>query len=164
MTSYRIIGVHKETGQNVDYTVEAMTQANARAIAEMHGVAVTGVWEYEGYVPGQATGYYRPGYEGAAAPQSVSGITAPLLVSAISNIVVGLIWLSTCFGAVLTVPMIILCVYEFALYSKASQLHPAEFARQAKNLGIFEIIVGMANLPTLICGIIVMIQAGKIRR
>jgi hypothetical protein len=162
MASFRIIGVHTETRTNVDYTVEAMTQANARAIAEMQGVAVSSVWEYEGYVPGQATGYYRPGY--AAAPQSVSGITAPLLVSAISNIVVGLIWLSTCFGAVLTVPMIILCVYEFALYSKASQMHPMEFARQARNLGIFEIIVGMANLPTLICGIIVMIQAGKIGR
>lgn len=44
-----------------------------------------------------------------------SGIKVPVLISAISNIVVGLIWLSTCFGFVFTIPMVILCIFEFVL-------------------------------------------------
>jgi hypothetical protein len=60
--------------------------------------------------------------------------------------------------------MIILCVFELSLYSKAAQLHPEELARRAKTLGIFEILVGLVNLPTLICGIILLIQAGKVSR
>jgi hypothetical protein len=79
-----------------------------------------------------------------------------------ANIVVGLIWAATCFGIVLTIPMVILCIFEFALWSQADSLSPRQVGGRAKTLGIFEIIVGLANTPTLICGIIVLINSGKL--
>ena len=93
---------------------------------------------------------------------SRDGVKIPLLISAIANIVVGLLWASSCFGIVLTVPMAILCIFEFKLWSQADSLPLREFGRRAKTLGIFEIIAGLANTPTLICGIIVLINAGKL--
>ena len=93
---------------------------------------------------------------------SPAGITAPVLISAIGNIVVGLAWAATCFGIVLTIPMVILCVFEFSLYAQAGRLPPPTLARKAKTLGIFEVIVGLFNLISLVCGIIVLINAGKI--
>lgn len=89
-------------------------------------------------------------------------IKIPLLISAISNIVVGLIWASTCVGIVLTVPMVILCIFEFSLWSKADSLQPRRLGEDAKRLSIFEIVVGIANTPTLICGIIIQIKSGKL--
>jgi DNA-directed RNA polymerase subunit RPC12/RpoP len=94
----------------------------------------------------------RPGRE---------GVKIPLLISAISNILVGLIWACTCLGWVLTVPMAILCIFEFSLWAKADSLAIQDLGHRAKNLAIFEIIVGLFNTPTLICGIIAMINGGK---
>jgi len=90
------------------------------------------------------------------------GIKVPVLISAISNIVVGLIWAATCIGLVFTIPMVILCIFEFILWSQADNLSPKELGGRAKILGIFEIIVGLVNTPTLICGIIVLINSGKL--
>ena len=75
----------------------------------------------------------------------------------------GLLWLATCVGIIFSVPMFILCIFEFILYGNASRLYPEELGAQAKTLGIFEIIVGLVNTPTLICGIIVLINASKLR-
>lgn len=94
--------------------------------------------------------------------KSREGIKVPVLISAISNIVVGLIWAATCFGIVFTIPMVILWIFEFALWSQADSLSPRELGGRAKTLGIFEIIVGLVNTPTLICGIIVLINSGKL--
>lgn len=89
-------------------------------------------------------------------------IKTPLLISAISNIVVGLIWLATGIGIVFTIPMVILCIAEFGLWSKADGLPPRELGEKAKSLAIFEILVGLANTPTLVCGIITTINSGKL--
>ena len=105
---------------------------------------------------------YRPPYRKGGAGRD--GVKVPLLVSAISNILVGLFWLSMCFGAVFAVPMFVLSVFEFLLWSQADDLPERRFADKAKTMGIFEIIVGLANTPTLICGIIVLINAGKLGR
>jgi len=80
------------------------------------------------------------------------------LISAIANIVVGLLRLSTCFGIVFTIPMIVLCVIEFSLWSKADDLSQRQLRQQARTLAIFEVVVGLANTPTLICGIILLIN------
>jgi hypothetical protein len=58
--------------------------------------------------------------------------------------------------------MVILCIFEFGLWSKADSLSPQRLGGQAKSLAIFEILVGLANTPTLICGIIVLINSGKL--
>jgi hypothetical protein len=99
--------------------------------------------------------------------QSRNGLKIPLLISGIANIIVGLnwlIWTIPCcgFGLIFTVPMIILRILEFSLWANADQLPVGELGRRAKGLGIFEIIVGLANSPTLICGIIVLVNAGKL--
>jgi hypothetical protein len=94
--------------------------------------------------------------------KSRESIKVPVLISAISNIVVGLIWAATCIGIVFTIPMVILCIFEFALWSKADSLSSGQLAGRAKTMGIFEIIVGLANTPTLICGIIVLINSVKL--
>jgi uncharacterized Zn finger protein (UPF0148 family) len=108
-------------------------------------------------------GVRQPYVEEAGYPirPSRDGVKIPLLISAISNIVVGLLWASSCIGIVFTVPMIILCVFELKLWSNADSLPLREFGRRAKTLGIFEIVVGLANTPTLVCGILVLINAGK---
>jgi hypothetical protein len=58
--------------------------------------------------------------------------------------------------------MIVLCVFEFTLWARADSLSAHELANQAKILGFCEILVGLVNLPTFICGIIVLINAGKV--
>lgn len=105
---------------------------------------------------------YPPTY-----PQPYPGpsiITTPLLISAIGNIVVGLIWLSTCFGVVFSVPMFILCAFEFNLYSKADTLGIVDLSRRAKTLAIFEVVVGLFNTVSFVCGILLLINAPKAER
>ena len=96
--------------------------------------------------------------------RSKDSFKVPLLISAIANIVVGLLRLSTCFGIVFTIPMIVLCVIEFSLWSKADDLSQRQIRQQARTLAIFEVVVGLANTPTLICGIILLIKTGQARR
>lgn len=89
-------------------------------------------------------------------------IKTALLISAISNIVVGLIWLCTIIGVVLTVPMVILCICEFGLRSKADDLPLGELGEKAKTMAIFEIVIGLFNTPTFVCGILTVINSGKL--
>lgn len=93
---------------------------------------------------------------------SRDGIKIPVLISAIFNIILGLFWAATCFGIIFTIPMIILCIFEFILWSQADDLSPRQLSGQANTLGILEIVVGLANTPTLICGIIVLVNSGKL--
>ena len=93
---------------------------------------------------------------------SPAAITVPLLISAISNILVGCIWVSTCFGIVIAVPMFVLSVYEFRLYAKIGTRPVKEIANEAGSLAIWEIVLGVfLNIPTLLCGIFLRINAGK---
>ena len=98
----------------------------------------------------------------SVAMNSPAAITVPLLVSAISNILVGCIWLITCWGIVIAVPMFILSVYEFRLYEKIGRRPVKEIANEASNLAIWEMVLGVfLNIPTLLCGIFLRINAGK---
>jgi len=87
-----------------------------------------------------------------------------LLISAISNIVVGIVWLATVIGIIFTVPMIILCVFEFRLWSEADELPLQELVNKAHSLYVFEIIVGLFNVVSLVCGIILGVKTSKLRR
>ncbi len=105
--------------------------------------------------PVRAADAIRPG-------PSREGVKVPILISAISNIVVGLFWASLCFGFIFTIPMIVLCIFEFILWSRADTLPVRRLGEQAKTLGIFEIIVGLFNTVAFVCGIIVLINGGKL--
>lgn len=153
MARFTVLGVHRETGQDAQLAIEADSAANAKVKAEIQGVTVTRV------VPLDAPAYYDSMPHPAALRSSIK---TPVLISAISNIVVGLLWLASCFGAILVIPMVVLCVFEFKLYADADTIPDAELGVRAKNLGVFEIIVGLFNTVSLVCGIIVLINAGKL--
>lgn len=92
---------------------------------------------------------------------SLGGLSVPLLISAISNILVGLFWLATLFGVVLAIPMFILSVFELILYSRVGHEPVARSASSARIVAIFELIVGIFNLPTMICGIILLVNSSS---
>ena len=94
-----------------------------------------------------------------------NGIVVPLLISAIGNIVASLFWIGLIFTFVLAIPLIILCIFEFSLYSQADGLPPQKLAKKAKTLAIVEIALGFfISLPAFVCGIITLINAGKLAR
>ena len=103
-----------------------------------------------------------PTQSSIAYPPSV--VMVPILVSAISNIFVSVIFVSTCFLAPLAIPLVILCIFEFSLYSYAENYSRTELYTKVNRIGIFEVIVGLLNWVTLICGIIVLVHVGKLRR
>jgi hypothetical protein len=109
-------------------------------------------------------GVRQASYDDDYIEPSRSGVKIPLLISAIADLVVGLIWIATCFGAFIGVPMILLCVFEFSLYGRADSLPRNVLAGKAKTLAIFQIVVGLFNMITLVCGIISMINAGNLQR
>lgn len=88
-------------------------------------------------------------------------LRVPLLVSGISNLIfaVGLGWT----GCLLpfAVALVVLAVYEIKLFQKSNRVSTSEYAAEAKSLATYEIIAGIFNPPTLVCGIIVMVFAGK---
>jgi hypothetical protein len=45
---YRVIGIRRSNGQEVDQVVDAITAANAAVMAQQAGVVVTGVFDEEG--------------------------------------------------------------------------------------------------------------------
>lgn len=91
-------------------------------------------------------------------------IKVVLLVSAISNIVVGSGWALTCVGLILTIPMFILCIFEFTVYSNADRTSSRRLHGHVTALGICEIIVGIFNTISLVCGIIALVHAGGLTR
>ncbi len=97
-------------------------------------------------------------------PQRGGLIVTPILVSAIANIVIGLFWCSLCLGAVVGLPMLVLSVYEFMFYSSADTKTPLELHKASQPLAIAEIVLGVFNTVSLICGIIVLINRKKLLR
>lgn len=83
--------------------------------------------------------------------------TVPILVSAIGNIVIALFWIGTCFGIPLGLACIALCICEFLVFAKRDQYDRDEFRSVTLWLGIFEIIVGLINLISFVCGIVVLV-------
>lgn len=96
---------------------------------------------------------------------SLAGVTIPLLISAIFNVLGGLLWLVATMGcaAPLSIALWILCGFEFALYAKAERLPPETLGRHCLTIGIVEIIVGLFNLPALVCGILVIVNSSRLR-
>ncbi|MDA7924916.1 DUF4339 domain-containing protein, partial [Mariniblastus sp.] len=83
--------------------------------------------------------------------------TVPILVSAICNILVALIWIGTCFGIPLGFACIALCVCEFVVFSKRESYNREQFRSVTLWLAIFEIIVGLINIVSFVCGIVVLV-------
>jgi len=91
-------------------------------------------------------------------------VRTPLLISAIGNIVVGLIWMLTIIGIVVAIPMWVLSVFEFRAHARLAHqprsLHEIDGLR---TIAILEIIFGLFNAVSFICGIIALVNNTRLR-
>lgn len=92
-------------------------------------------------------------------------VTLPILISAIANLVAGYLWLvlSSCFAVFLTAPMLVLCAFEFIYFARAPQMTARDIDRRGTTLGVFEIILGIFNGVSFVCGILVLLNTMKLR-
>lgn len=112
-------------------------------------------------VPPAAPTGARPG--GTMQPDATP-VRVALIVSAIFNILTAVSWAFTCFGLVLSVPLVILAVFEFMLFGKLGTPPYGPHRDRAKVLGILEICTILTgNLPSMVCGIIVLVFLEKLR-
>jgi hypothetical protein len=97
-------------------------------------------------------------------PKAIRPLTLPILASALANLLAGYLWFfASCFGIFLSAPMLVLAAFEIWTFVRAPQLRPDELIRRATVLGFFELLVGVFNLVSLVCGTIVLLNLGKVR-
>ncbi len=105
-----------------------------------------------------------PTQAGALGPADPTAVRVALLLSAIFNILSAIGWAFTCVGIVLSVPLVILAIFEFMLFAKLSSPPYAQHRGRAQVIGILEICTLIAgNLPSVICGILVLVFLDKLR-
>ncbi len=92
-------------------------------------------------------------------------LTVPVLVSALANLVAGYLWFffTACFGVFLTAPMLVLCAFEFLYFAQAPRMSREDLVRRTTALGAFEVILGVFNGVSFLCGIIVLVNVNRIR-
>lgn len=94
-----------------------------------------------------------------------AGVAIPQLVSGIFNLIVGAGWLFTCFGVVLTVPLVILGVKELLAYSRARTAKPLDYLESTRTMAILDICTVLTgNLGSAVCGIVILTQLGEAER
>lgn len=81
-----------------------------------------------------------------------------ILISAISNIVFGLFWCGIIIGFPIGLAMFVLSYYEFSAYGKRKTYDLIEYRKVTFQLGVAEIILGLFNGISLVCGIITLLN------
>jgi hypothetical protein len=102
-------------------------------------------------------------YEIAQMHSRLSTIQGCVMASGILNVIMGSLLTLTCYGSVIGIPMLILGIFELIHHSKRNTLPPYYYASASITLGIFEIVVGLFNIVTLIMGIIVLGHATSVK-
>lgn len=92
--------------------------------------------------------------------RSFPGITTPLLVAAISNVIVGIFWTVLCWTAVIGIPMIFYGIYDICKHSGVYSCNDMRW--RAGWGGVLNILFGFFNVVALICGIVLLINQPKI--
>lgn len=111
-----------------------------------------------------STAVYRtPQFEIAQMHSRLSTIQGCVMASGIVNVVMGSLLTLTCYGAVIGIPMLVLGIFELVHHSKRNTLPPYYYASSSITLGIFQIIVGLFNIVSLIMGIIVLGHATSVK-
>ena len=88
-----------------------------------------------------------------------TGVAVPQLVSGIFNLIAGVGWLFTCFGVVLTVPLVILGIQELRSYAKAGSTPPSKYVESSRTKAVLAICTVLAgNVASAICGIVILTQ------
>lgn len=96
-----------------------------------------------------------------------SSIKGPLLISALFNLIaaISFVVFSACSFVPLAIPPAILAAFEINLLTKLGSMSSGQLARKAKGIGFAEIAIGLFcffNLPTLVCGILNVLNASKV--
>ena len=100
---------------------------------------------------------YAGGFPGAS--ELNPGIKICVLVSSVGNILAGLIWISTLCAAPIGIAQIVLAIFEIIYFAQADSKPRHTALSQAKLFGILEIVSGIFNLISLVCGILVLVFA-----
>ena len=87
------------------------------------------------------------------------GVKVCVLISGICNLLSGLFWISTLCGVFIGVPQVILGVFEMVYMAQADGMRLQDARSQAQVLAVFQIISGMFNLVSLVCGILILVFA-----
>ncbi len=87
----------------------------------------------------------------------------PLLISTVSNCVYVALWTASCIGVVLAIPLGFLAWNEYKLYQDVDRIPDYQFGARAKSLSVWQIVVGVVtlNVPSLVCGILLMMKGGE---
>jgi hypothetical protein len=114
-------------------------------------------------VPSQPTGPQTPVLEDTP-DRAVRSLRAAVLTSAIANLVAGYLgFFGTCFGVVIFAPMVVLAAFELLLFLQAPSMATSALERRARVIGVFEILLGVFNLVSLLCGVVTLLEVGKLR-
>lgn len=89
-------------------------------------------------------------------------LTAPMIVSACWNVftaagwaISGISWLP-CIGLFIAVPYALLAMYEWSCFMKAPDMTPRDLHHRCGVLGVLQIVLGIANIVPVICGILLL--------
>ncbi len=91
-------------------------------------------------------------------------IMIPIVLSAIWNLVMGMVYISTCIGIIIGGPMMILALSELQTYSNARAMRRRELADRAQLLGVLEIVAGLFNGAGIVFGVLTLVGASQIGR
>lgn len=170
MKHFRVSGALKEDGSAIEEVLVALSEQHAIQKANSVGVVVNRVElihaDADDFAPSgtnRSVAFRSPGR--LFDPAEIGMVRIPMLISAISNIIVGLFWASTIIGIVLAIPMWILCVFEFITHSRLDgRTRPAVLLGAVVTIGVFEIVLGLFNIFSFVCGILVLVGTGSLRR
>jgi DNA-directed RNA polymerase subunit RPC12/RpoP len=115
-------------------------------------------------VPNIRPGTSQPVVVVSVQPPGRGNVTTPILISAIVDIIAGPLWCLTGCGIVIGIPMIVLAIFEFIFCSEADSLPARKFVSRADLFGVLEILIGLFNLASFVCGIVVLVGLGKHKR
>ncbi len=90
----------------------------------------------------------------------------PLLISTVSNCVYVALWAASCIFIFMAIPLGFLAWNEYKLYQEVDRIPNHQFGARAKSLSVWQIVVGVVtfNIPSLVCGILLMIKGGEHER
>lgn len=142
-------------------SAEASAGGASAGGAAAGGAAVGGGWTPPTNAVAPDPNLFRARWPMGSPP---AGITIPILVSGILNLLFTLGWLSTCFLAFIGIPLLLLAIFEFVTYSQASTMEPERLLGRAKVLGILGICtIVLGNIGSMVCGIVILTQLAEAR-
>jgi hypothetical protein len=152
---YRVVGRAAVDGGRVTDEVAATSAMDARSRAQTAGIQVELVELVAAAVV-------------PAAPMGRSSdarsIRIPLLVAAISNIIIGVLWFLTYAGIIVAVPLWVLCYFQFREHSRLGTTPFVGRADAVSKLAVWTIVGGLFNWVALVCGILLITNGRDLRR